>query len=151
VNTALACSELDPASGHCAEAPEAAPPVLSGGAERGYGVGAAGEFAAPCQQVQATGGAEGASHGALTHSKGRGGQDRPQRSNLVEQPARLRLEAPALLGQWKPAYNNRLMLVEPAAADVEAREMIEERGVLHTIRATLGFAASLEFLWASLA
>jgi hypothetical protein len=103
-----------------------------------------------------TGSGDGWSGGGLARcpdpfERARWAKDRPQRSNLVEQPARLRLEAPALLGQWKPAYNNRLMLVEPAAADVEAREMIEERGVLHTIRTTLGFAASLEFLWASLA
>lgn len=121
--------------------------------------------------------------------------------NVVEQPARLRLEAPSLLVQWKPAYkrgtlmqaplaivgfllglaawgqsghvgwaigavlmianwpitffvimpiNSRLMLMEPAAAAVEARQMIEKWGALHAIRTTLGFAASLAFLWASL-
>ena len=47
--------------------------------------------------------------------------------------------------------NSQLMLIEPPAAGPEARGMIKRWGVLHAIRTTLGCAASLAFLWASLA
>ena len=46
--------------------------------------------------------------------------------------------------------NDRLMAIEPAAADAESRAMIERWGSLHAGRTALGFAASLAFLWASL-
>jgi hypothetical protein len=47
--------------------------------------------------------------------------------------------------------NNTLMATDPAAAGPESRVMIERWGSLHAVRTTLGFAASLAFLWASLA
>jgi uncharacterized membrane protein len=47
--------------------------------------------------------------------------------------------------------NDRLMAIEPATAGPESRTMIERWGTLHMARTTLGFAASLAFLWASLA
>jgi hypothetical protein len=46
--------------------------------------------------------------------------------------------------------NNRLMAIDPAAAGPETRAMIERWGLLHAARTTLGFAACLAFLWASL-
>lgn len=46
--------------------------------------------------------------------------------------------------------NNRLMATDPAAAGPESRALIERWGLLHAARTTLGFAASLAFLWASL-
>jgi hypothetical protein len=46
--------------------------------------------------------------------------------------------------------NGRLMAMEPAAANPESRALIERWGSLHATRTTLGFAASLAFLWASL-
>ncbi|MFC4171301.1 DUF1772 domain-containing protein [Microvirga sp. GCM10011540] len=47
--------------------------------------------------------------------------------------------------------NNRLMATDPAAAGPESRAMIKRWGSLHAARTALGFAASLAFLWASLA
>jgi Domain of unknown function (DUF1772) len=47
--------------------------------------------------------------------------------------------------------NNRLMKIEPSAAGPESRAMIERWGSLHAVRTALGLAASLTFLWASLA
>ncbi len=47
--------------------------------------------------------------------------------------------------------NDRLMAIEPAAAGPESRAMIERWGSLHRVRTALGLAASLAFLWASLA
>jgi hypothetical protein len=47
--------------------------------------------------------------------------------------------------------NNRLMTVEPSGAGPESRVMIERWGFLHAARTALGLAASLSFLWASLA
>ena len=47
--------------------------------------------------------------------------------------------------------NNKLMLIEPVAAGPESRAMIEKWGSLHGVRTALGLAASLAFLWASLA
>ena len=47
--------------------------------------------------------------------------------------------------------NNRLMATDPAAAGPESRAMIKRWGLLHAVRTALGFAASLAFLWASLA
>jgi len=47
--------------------------------------------------------------------------------------------------------NNRLMATDPAAAGPESRAMIKRWGSLHAVRTALGFAASLAFLWASLA
>jgi len=46
--------------------------------------------------------------------------------------------------------NNRLMAIDPAAADPESRAMIKRWGALHAVRTALGFMASLAFLWASL-
>jgi hypothetical protein len=46
--------------------------------------------------------------------------------------------------------NDRLMAIEPAAADAESRAMIERWGSLHAARTALGVAAALVFLWASL-
>jgi hypothetical protein len=46
--------------------------------------------------------------------------------------------------------NDRLMAIEPAAADPESRAMIERWGSLHAVRTALGVVASLVFLWASL-
>jgi hypothetical protein len=47
--------------------------------------------------------------------------------------------------------NNKLMGIEPAIAGPESRAMIETWGSLHRIRTALGLAASLSFLWASVA
>lgn len=47
--------------------------------------------------------------------------------------------------------NNKLMMIEPAMAGPESRAMIETWGALHQIRTALGLAASLTFLWASVA
>jgi hypothetical protein len=47
--------------------------------------------------------------------------------------------------------NNKLMMIEPATAGPESRAMIETWGALHQIRTALGLAASLTFLWASVA
>jgi len=47
--------------------------------------------------------------------------------------------------------NNRLMAIDPAVAGPESRAMIRRWGSLHAVRTALGFAASLAFLWASLA
>jgi hypothetical protein len=47
--------------------------------------------------------------------------------------------------------NNRLMATDPAAAGPESRAMIKRWDSLHAVRTALGFAASLAFLWASLA
>jgi hypothetical protein len=122
--------------------------------------------------------------------------------NVVEQPARLRLDPQSLLTEWKPAYkrgtamqaplavvsfllglaawwqtghagwaigallmianwpvtffaimpmNNRLIMIEPSQAGLESRAMIERWGTLHAVRTALGIAASVAFLWASLA
>ena len=46
--------------------------------------------------------------------------------------------------------NSRLMTTDPAAAGPESRAMIKRWGSLHAIRTTLGVAASLAFLGASL-
>jgi hypothetical protein len=43
------------------------------------------------------------------------------------------------------------MATDPAAAGPESRALIERWGTLHQVRTALGFAASLAFLWASLA
>ena len=47
--------------------------------------------------------------------------------------------------------NNRLMAIDPASAGPESRAMIRRWGALHALRTALGCAASLTFLWASLA
>ncbi len=47
--------------------------------------------------------------------------------------------------------NERLMATEPAAAGPESRALVERWGSLHAARTGLGLAASLAFLWASLA
>ena len=47
--------------------------------------------------------------------------------------------------------NNKLMTIEPAMAGPESRAMIEKWGSLHQVRTALGIAASLAFLWASVA
>jgi len=47
--------------------------------------------------------------------------------------------------------NTRRMAADSAAAGSESRAIIERWGSLHAGRTALGFAASLAFLWASLA
>ena len=47
--------------------------------------------------------------------------------------------------------NEKLMRMEPSMAGPESRTMIERWGSLHALRTALGLAASLAFLWASLA
>ncbi|HEV7372362.1 DUF1772 domain-containing protein [Arenibaculum sp.] len=47
--------------------------------------------------------------------------------------------------------NRGLLAAEPATAGAESRAMVERWGRLHAVRTTLGFAALLAFLWASLA
>jgi hypothetical protein len=46
--------------------------------------------------------------------------------------------------------NNRLMAIEADQAGPDSRAMIERWGGLHAVRALLGFAATVSFLWASL-
>jgi hypothetical protein len=122
--------------------------------------------------------------------------------SVVEQPARLALDTPALLTEWKPAYkrgtlmqaplailgfilglaawwqtgnvgwligallmianwpvtllaimptNHKLLATDPAATGPDTRAMIVKWGSLHAVRTILGGAASLSFLWASIA
>jgi hypothetical protein len=122
--------------------------------------------------------------------------------SVVEQPARLALDTPSLLTEWKPAYkrgfamqaplailgfllglaawwqtshpgwligalfmianwpftflaimptNRKLLAADPAAAGPDTRAMIVKWGSLHMVRTMLGAAASLSFLWASIA
>jgi hypothetical protein len=47
--------------------------------------------------------------------------------------------------------NNRLMRTEPSQAGPVSRALVERWGMLHAVRAGLGAAATLIFLWASLA
>jgi hypothetical protein len=47
--------------------------------------------------------------------------------------------------------NSKLMAIEPATAGPESRAMIEAWGSLHRIRTALGIAASVAFLWGSIA
>jgi hypothetical protein len=67
------------------------------------------------------------------------------------------LGALLMIANWPVTFlaimptNDRLMLIEPAAAGPESRAMIEKWGLLHMARTALGLAASLAFLWASLA
>jgi Domain of unknown function (DUF1772) len=49
------------------------------------------------------------------------------------------------------ATNHGLMAIDPAQAGSESRALIEKWGTLHAVRTVLGFAATLVFLWASLA
>ena len=67
------------------------------------------------------------------------------------------LGALLMIANWPVTFfaimptNNRLMATDPAAAGPESRALIERWGTLHRVRTALGFAASLAFLWASLA
>ena len=62
-----------------------------------------------------------------------------------------------MIANWPVTYfaimptNNNLMLVEQVTAGPESRAMIVKWGSLHRMRTALGLAASLAFLWASLA
>ena len=47
--------------------------------------------------------------------------------------------------------NKKLMLLNPASAGPESRALIEKWGSLHGWRTALGLAATVVFLWASLA
>jgi hypothetical protein len=47
--------------------------------------------------------------------------------------------------------NNRLMRTEPSQTGPVSRALVERWGMLHAVRAGLGAAATLIFLWASLA
>jgi hypothetical protein len=46
--------------------------------------------------------------------------------------------------------NERLLAIDPSQAGPESRRLIESWARLHAVRAALGFAATLTFLWASL-
>jgi Domain of unknown function (DUF1772) len=46
--------------------------------------------------------------------------------------------------------NQKLMATEATSAGPESRALIEKWAALHAVRTTLGFAATLIFLWASL-
>ena len=62
-----------------------------------------------------------------------------------------------MLANWPVTFfaimptNNRLMALDPQMAGPESRAMIETWASLHTIRTALGLAATIAFLWASLA
>jgi uncharacterized membrane protein len=47
--------------------------------------------------------------------------------------------------------NNKLAAIDPAGAGPDSRRLIEQWAKLHAVRTALGFAATLAFLWASLA
>ncbi len=67
------------------------------------------------------------------------------------------LGALLMIANWPVTFfaimptNNALMSIEPATAGPESRAMIERWGALHRVRTALGLAASLVFLWASVA
>jgi hypothetical protein len=67
------------------------------------------------------------------------------------------LGALLMIANWPVTFfaimptNNKLMAIEPAMAGPESRAMIENWGSLHWIRTALGLAASLAFLWGSVA
>ena len=67
------------------------------------------------------------------------------------------LGALLMIANWPVTFfvimptNNKLMSIEPAMAGPESRAMIETWGSLHLVRTALGLAASLVFLWASVA
>ncbi len=67
------------------------------------------------------------------------------------------LGALLMIANWPVTFfaimptNDKLMLIEPAMAGPESRAMIERWGSLHRARTALGLAASLAFLWASVA
>jgi hypothetical protein len=46
--------------------------------------------------------------------------------------------------------NKRLLAIDPGEAGPESRRLIESWARLHAVRAALGCAATLVFLWASL-
>lgn len=46
--------------------------------------------------------------------------------------------------------NSMLMATDPAAAGTDSRRLIEKWAKLHAVRTSLGFVATLVFLWASL-
>jgi len=47
--------------------------------------------------------------------------------------------------------NRKLTATEPAEAGPDTRRLMATWGVLHAVRTALGFAATLAFLWASIA
>ena len=67
------------------------------------------------------------------------------------------LGALLMIANWPVTFfaimptNNKLMSIEPAMAGPESRAMVETWGSLHRVRTALGLAASLVFLWASVA
>lgn len=46
--------------------------------------------------------------------------------------------------------NHKLIATDPLSADMDSRSLIERWGSLHAVRTSLGLAATLVFLWASL-
>lgn len=67
--------------------------------------------------------------------------------SAAEQPARLELDNTSMLRQWKP-INKRLETTPSEAANAETKTLIKRWGDLHAVRAGLGLAAALAFLWA---
>jgi len=67
------------------------------------------------------------------------------------------LGAAILVANWPYTFlvvmptNRKLMAIEPAGAGPDSRALIEEWATLHAGRTALGFAATLIFLWASVA
>ena len=67
------------------------------------------------------------------------------------------LGALLMIANWPVTFfailptNNKLMTIEPRAAGPQSRAMIETWGALHAIRTALGLAATVVFLWASIA
>ena len=67
------------------------------------------------------------------------------------------LGALLMIANWPVTFfailptNNKLMATEPHAAGPQSRAMIETWGSLHAIRTALGLAATVVFLWASIA
>ena len=67
------------------------------------------------------------------------------------------LGALLMVANWPVTYlvimptNDKLMAMDLQMAGPESRAMIEKWGSLHAIRTALGFAATVAFLWATLA
>lgn len=67
------------------------------------------------------------------------------------------LGALAMIANWPYTLigimptNRKLMAIDPAQAGPASRVLVEKWGGLHAARTALGFAATLTFLWASLA
>lgn len=66
------------------------------------------------------------------------------------------LDAALIVANWPYTLlkimpvNERLLAIEPSEAGPESRQLIERWARLHAMRAALGCAATLIFLWASL-